>query len=366
MKHSLDEIDLRAAFREEPESCHRALMHAARSVKEEKQPMKKQTMRTLLIAAVLVLSMLTTAFAAEKLFGWSDYFEQQGIHTTPQMQSALQMEPQSYTLGPVTFTVQELVADPYLAMASTKITVADGAGLVTSEPYDRISRAGYRVTSALEQLGVTDTKLTWLEAAKQANLPLYSVRAIIEVDEAYSAGESMEDCLWSMPGSVTYLSEAFLNADALGAELPIRMFLRVAQIDPDTGDEIDKWTAREALTLPVGQLLAEKAYTADAPYTMANGAQLTGIHAGLYVTGAHLTLTWQLPDGTAYDDEFSIWEDGNEPILLTDGTFNAFEEGVSLVSSTDYSAWPIVTAEQMINVDALPEVIRVNGEVTYK
>lgn len=353
MKHSLDEIDLRAAFREEPESCHRALMHAARSVREEKQTMKKQAMRTLLIAA-------------EKLFGWSDYFEHLGIHPTPQMQTAMQMEPQTYTLGPVTFTVQELVADPYLAMASTKVTATDGAGLVTNEPYDRIGSADYRVISALEALGVTDTKLTWLEAAQQANLPLYSVRAIIEVDEAYSAGESMEDCLWSASGSVTYLSEAFLNADALGAELPIRMFLRVAQIDPATGEEIDKWTSREELTLPVGQLLAEKEYTADAPYTMANGTQLTGIHAGLYVTGAHLTLTWKLPDGTAYDDEFSIWEDGNEPILLTDGTFNAFEEGVSLASSADYSAWPIVKAEQMINVDALPEVIRVNGEVTYK
>lgn len=364
MKRTLNEIDFRAAFRDEPEGCHRALMHAARSVKEEKNAMKKQSMRTLLIAAVLIVSMLTTAFAAEKLFGWSDYFEHQGIHTTPQMQSAMQMEAKPYAVGPVTFTVQELVADPHLAMASTKVTVNEGSALVTNEPFDRISAAGHRVTGTLE--GLADTKLTWLEAAQQLNVPLYSVRAIIEVDDDFSAGESMEDCIRSASDSVTYLSEAFLNAEALGAELPIRMFLRVAQIDPATGEEIEKWTSREALTIPVGQLLEEKEYTAETPYTTAAGAQLTGIHGELYVTGAYLTLTWELPDGTPYDEEFSIWEDGNEPILLTDGTFNAFETGVSLIGSVDYSAWPIVKAQEMINVDALPEVIRVNGEATYK
>lgn len=364
MKRTLDEIDFRAAFRDEPEGCHRALMHAARSVKEEKTTMKKRSMRTLLIAAVLIVSMLTTAFAAEKLFGWSDYFEHQGIHTTPQMQSAMQMEPKHYAVGPVTFTVQELVADPNIAMASTKVTVNDGSGLVTNEPFDRISTAGYRVTSTLE--GLADTSLTWLEAAQQMNLPLYSVRAIIEVDDNFSAGESMEDCIWNASDSVICFSTAFLNADALGAELPIRMFLRVAQIDPATGEEIDKWTSREEITLPVGQLLAEKDYTAEAPYTTAVGAELTGIHGELYVTGAYLTLTWKLPDGMAYDEEFTIWENGNESILLTDGTFNAFESGVSLIGSVDVSAWPIVKAQEMINVDALPDVIRVNGEVTYK
>lgn len=363
MKRTPDEIDLRAAFRDEPEGCHRALMHAARSVKEEKT-MKKQSMRTLLIAAVLIVSMLTTAFAAEKLFGWSEYFEHQGIHTTPQMQSAMQVEPKHYAVGPVTFTVQELVADPNLAMASTKITVNEGDGLVTNEPFDRIGAAGHRVTSALD--GLTDPKLTWVEAAQQLNLPLYSVRAIIEVDEALNDGESMEDCIWHASDSAIYLSTAFLKGDALGAELPIRMFLRVSQIDPATGEEIEKWTSREELTLPVGPLLAEKDYTADAPYTTADGAKLTGIHGELYVTGAYLTLTWQMPDGMVCDEEFTIWEDGNEPILLTDGTFNAFESGVSLSGCVDVSAWPIVEAQEMINVDALPEVIRVNGEAAYK
>lgn len=264
----------------------------------------------------------------------------------------------------MTFTVQELVADPNLAMASTRITVNEGNGLVTNEPFDRIGAAGHRVTGALD--GLTDTRLTWLEAAQQLNLPLYSVRAIIEVDEAFNAGEAMEDCIWEASDCAICLSTAYLKADALGAEMAIRMFLRVAQIDPATGDEIEKWTSREELTIPVGQLLAEKDYTADVPYTAAAGAKLTGIHGELYVTGAYLTLTWQMPDGMACDEEFTIWEDGNEPILLTDGTFNAFENGVSLSGSEDVSAWPIVEAQEMINVDALPEVIRVNGEVAYK
>jgi hypothetical protein len=35
MKRTVDELNLRNAFRQEPERCHAALMDAARSVKEE-------------------------------------------------------------------------------------------------------------------------------------------------------------------------------------------------------------------------------------------------------------------------------------------------------------------------------------------
>ncbi|MDD6050126.1 MAG: hypothetical protein PUC00_02465, partial [Clostridiales bacterium] len=63
MKKPQDDLDLRLAFRDEPERCHRALMDAACSVKEEKQTMRKHSMRTMLIAAIVALSMMTTALA---------------------------------------------------------------------------------------------------------------------------------------------------------------------------------------------------------------------------------------------------------------------------------------------------------------
>ena len=59
MKRDMTDLNLCAAFRAEPESCHRALMDAARSVREERQTMRKSSFRTVIIAAIAALSMLT-------------------------------------------------------------------------------------------------------------------------------------------------------------------------------------------------------------------------------------------------------------------------------------------------------------------
>lgn len=369
MKRDFDNLDLRAAFREEPERCHQALMDAACSVKEEQKMMRRTPLRTVLIAVVVALSMLTTAFAAGEIFGWNDYFERMGIHTTPQMQNAMQMEPKTYTLGPVSFTVQEAVSDNRFAMVSAKIATADGSkALLTQFADDRIGAYGERSRVLMNALGVEDGSLTCMEVAATKNIPLYSVRVAIEVDEAVNGGEGMEDIMWDDQGNAAYLSSHSLNSTAVGEELPITLFLRVAQIDPATGEEVQKWTAREAMTLPVGQMLDEKTYAPDAPYAV-DGAQLTGIRAELYATGAYLTFTWQMPDGLVYNDDFSIWDYHTDPLLLSDGTFNVFESGVSLSGSWNGDAWPAVTVEEMINVDALPEVIRVSDgtqDVSYK
>ncbi len=369
MKRDTAELDLRAAFRDEPVRCHHALMDAARSVREENATMKKNSVRTLAIAVVIALSMLTTAFAAGEILGWTDYFAGWGIHTTPQMQTAMKMEPRTCTLGPLTFTVQEAVADNRLAMISTTIATADGTpallGMFADDP---IGAYGDRSRVLMNALGVQDKQLMFSEAAAQKGVPMYSVRAIIEVGEAYSGGEGMEDIFWNAQTNAVYVSSCSLKTENIGQELPVSIFLRVAQHD-ENGEEIQKWTAREALTIPVGQKLAEKTYTPAVPY-MVNGAALESIHAELYVTGAYLTCSWRMPDGLPHDeDTFSMWEYHREDLLFTDGTFNAFERGVSLSSSYDDSAWPCVNVEEMINVDALPEVIRVSddtADVQYK
>jgi len=369
MKRELDNLDLRTAFRDEPERCHQALMDAARSVREEKETMRRTPIRTLVIAAVVVLAMLTTAFAAGEIFGWTDYFANRGIHTTPSMQDAMQMEPRTYNLGPVKFTVQEAVSDNRFALVSTKIAPADGStALMTQFADDTIGAYGDRSRTLMRALGVEDKKMLCNEVAAMKSIPLYTVRVAIEVEESLSGGEGMEDIMWDAQANVTYLSQHSLNPAAVGAELPVTLFMRVAQIDPVTGEEVEKWTAREAMTIPVGQKLDEKSYTPIVPYTV-DGVQLTGIRAELYVTGAYLTFTWQLPEGVENDDNFSIWAYHTDPLLLTDGAFNVFERGVSLSGNYDDAAWPIVTVEEMINVDALPQVIRVSNDqqdVAYK
>lgn len=368
MKRDFENLDLRAAFREEPESCHRALMDAARSVREERQTMRKFSFRTAIIAAVVALSMMTTALAAGELLGWTDYFENWGIHTTPGMRNAMQMAPKTYEVGPLTFTVQEAVSDNRFALMSTQVAVTDGSlALMTMFADDPIGAYGERSQVLMTALGVEDPSVPCYEAGAAKGIPVYSVRAIIEVAEQYNGGEGMEDVMWDAQGNAVYLNSHSLNTENIGETLPVTIFLRVAQVD-EKGEEVQKWTAREEMTIPVGQLLEKKHYAPEKP-CIVNGAELECINAELYITGAYLRFQWKLPDGVVNDDNFFMWDYHSDELLLTDGAFNVFERGISLTGSYDDSHWPVVTVEEMINVDALPEVIRISdgtNEVTYK
>ena len=72
MKRDLEHLDLKQAFHPVPEACRRALMDAARSVREEK-PVKRVSYRAALIAAVILLAAMAVAYAAVRL-GWIEYF----------------------------------------------------------------------------------------------------------------------------------------------------------------------------------------------------------------------------------------------------------------------------------------------------
>ncbi|MGN1369234.1 MAG: hypothetical protein ACI4WX_10225 [Aristaeellaceae bacterium] len=357
MKKPHDDLDLRLAFRQEPERCHRALMDAARSVREEKQTMRKHSVRTILVAAIVALSMMTTAFAAGELLGWTDYLSRMfGIHVSPALHSAMQIEPKAYHVGPVTFTVNEAVSDSRNAMVSAKITTTDGSpALLTQFADDPIGAYGQERSGVLMQLlGVEDKRMPCYQVAAEKGIPLYTVRIAIEVDEAIGGSEGMEDLMWDAEGNVAYFSSSTLNPDTVGDEVPATLFLRVAQID-ENGEEIEKWVTREPMTIPVGQKLAEKNYVPETPYTY-QGSQLMAIHAELYVTGAYLTCIWQMPEGA----EEEVWQ-FVDMMNMTDGQGHAFEGGISLSAACNVDNYPIVLVEDMINVDALPEIIQVSG-----
>ena len=146
MKQDMDKLDLRGAFRQEPQSCHDALMAAARSVKEER-PMKKASLRTVLIAAAIILATMAAAVAAGSLLGWTDYFGQQYGIAVPQTAQRILGEAwntHSFTLGPVTFTTKELLCDGHIAMASTEIAMTDKEdnALLCADPFDAIGAVG--------------------------------------------------------------------------------------------------------------------------------------------------------------------------------------------------------------------------------
>lgn len=104
---------LRDAFPEIPESCHTALMNAARSVKEE-DPVKRTAFRTSLLAALVIIAVMAAAYAAfpsqvadffGRLYGrdMQEWLER-GTADTPQ---------DSVTVGDVKFTLNEVIYRGY-------------------------------------------------------------------------------------------------------------------------------------------------------------------------------------------------------------------------------------------------------------
>ncbi len=360
MKRDFDNLDLRGAFRDEPEKCHRALMDTVRSLQVEETKTMKTPFRTLLIAAIIILSTLTVAFAASEVFGLTDFFRGYGIVLNPSTQQAMQPDEETaFQVGPLTFTVQERVADPYFAYISTKISTTDGsqALIAPDDVYDRIG-ASAEGKALAAQLGI-DYKLTWLEAAAKLDWPLYAVRAIMEPDESISNGPRMEDILWDARNNAVFINQTDLYDVAAGTELSLQLFLRVAQIDPTIGEQQTTWSIREPYTIPVNKLLAKGRYLPEEPLTVSD-MTLTFISAELYSTGMHVFRNYEMPEGMARDINYPVWEITDTTPML-DATGAPFPQGISLTGSYHTYEWPTVTVTNMFNVDKLPESIQVGG-----
>ena len=351
MKHDPNPLKLENLFPPEPESWHRAMMQAARSVRED-EPVKKTSFRVICIAAAILLATMAVAVAAGRLLGWTDYFDQH--YGIPVPDSALRvMSAQSnrhtFTLGPATFTTQDLLCDGHIAMASTEITLTDGSdALICSEAYDALGAVGKNGDELAERLGVESAQ-TWLEAAKALGRRLYVVRAILELPDELNGHAAMEDTLWNEAGNAVYFSMAFLNDKETGGSVDAQMYLRVAEMDVNSGMETNVLTSREPIRLDVAQPIAEHTYPIDGSF-VADGYRLQGLTAELTPAGLYLTNTFTAPEGVTRNDEslhnLPAWLDANGV---------PFPHGVSLSADVNADHLPTVVYTQMISVDAIPE-----------
>jgi len=358
MKQDMDKLDLRGAFRQEPQSCHDALMAAARSVKEE-QPMKKASLRTVLIAAAIILATMAAAVAAGSLLGWTDYFGQQYGISVPQTAQRILGEAwntHSFTLGPVAFTTKELLCDGHIAMASTEIAMTDKEdnALLCADPFDAVGAVGENGRELAQRLGL-DPGTTWLEAAQQLGRKLYNVRAILELPAEIDCGTAMEDTLWGQDGQMSYFSMAYPEGELTGEKIDVQLFLRVAEMDVETGEEKDVLTSREPLSLYLEAAIDGCAYRGADSFTV-DGYRLEGVQAELTPAGLYLMTTFTAPDGAAEEDVWDLfltWLDENgQPLPM----------GLSLSEDVNVRSMPTVVYTQMFSVDALPDRLTLRTE----
>ena len=359
MMHGHDMNRLRDAFPAENPACRDALLAAARSVKED-EPVRKVSYRAVLLAAAIIIATVSIAVAAGQLLGWTDFFAGYGdiLPESAQRIMGEKWNEHTFTVGGVTFTTRELYCDGNIAMASTEITAPDGA-LVAAEPFDPIKANGENGRQAAERLSVAP-ETTWLDAAKQLGKKLYSVRACLEVPQELMGDGGMEDPLYSETG-LTYFSMAFMNGTAQGEMIEATLFLRAAEIDPATGEELSVETARETVAIFLEAPVAQAVYTADAPFAP-DGYVLTGVRAELMPAGLYIDADFTAPEGAAPDAVYDLW--GNETPRWLDASGEPYPTGVNLSSYLNVERHPAVVYEDMLPLGELPDslVLEVNDQ----
>ena len=253
MKRDWNHLDLSTAFHPIPEACSQALMEAARSAVQKKRP-KRVPYRIVFAAALVLLCTAAMAYAITQQ-GWAEFLGQQfGISISPSAQEALHAtQPVSYQVGPMTFTFQQLLADGHMGLSAAQVHLTDGSKALYADSADDAVPEEVLASYDLSWGG------SWFEAAQELQLPLYSVRALLELPAAYSA-ESMEGALWQEDGSITYFSMPLLASVPSQSEIPATLYMRVTQYDPFSQSVLATWQAQEDISLPMTPMLAEKTY----------------------------------------------------------------------------------------------------------
>ena len=357
MKRDLDNLDLRGAFKPMPDECRNALITAACSVKEE-EPVKRITIRTVLIAACIIIATMAIAVAAGQIFGWTDFFSE--YYGSPVPETAQQIMKASgtttFTIGPVIFDVGGLYCDGYIATSSTVARLADGntALLTGDDPYDAIGANGENGENVAEKLGV-DPDISWADAAKQLDLPLYSVRATLEIPEELVGGEQYEDPMFNEDGSLTYFSCAMMNGKAYGENVDCEIWLRVAKVNLDNS-EADQDAVLEKKDIPIylEAPIDTKDYNFPENTVIGNKFRLDSVKGILMPAGLYMFCNYTALDGATEDDAYDalcdsmfVQEDGSDYPASMDLTGCIW----------DFDNWPVVEIREMLPLDHLPESV---------
>ena len=342
--------------------------HIMASAKEE-EPVKKFTVSTALIVVLIVIATLTTALAASVLLGWTDFYSFEISKTAQEILNAT--EPKDYQVGPITFTVNELLTDGHIALCSATSHVTDGSSAVLSEEvYDAVGANGDNGETLAQKWNLSpDTR--WIDAAHIMNLPFYRVSISVNVPEECHDGEDMGDAMWDEKGNCVSYYMAALNSLQVGETLPIKLHFQVWQYDPqsiepqsifedvvDEAKEMSYWEDTFEITLTVPAPIAEKTYMPEQPYDFENGLTLNSVTAQQTVAGAYVVGQFTLRDGFNFNDAYS----GELDFL--DATGEEIPWGMAESGIIEYDQLPKVEWGAMLNLEVLPEEMVVSLDET--
>ncbi len=358
MKRDMDNPNLRDAFRPMPEATRDALMTAARSVKEE-EPVKRTAIRTVCIAICVIVATMAVAMAAGQIFGWNDFFSKDyGTHIPKSAQEIMaSCEPVSWQEGDVIFTVRERYSDPRLAMISVDARLADGVeGILTADDFTMsIGAYGENSNSQVvaKRLGV-DPQMTWMDAAKELKLPLYSVLAILDIPSELWGSEEYGDPMFNEDGSLTYFSLQPLNGQIADEEIKAKVYLRTKLVNlEDAEDNTNSTEEYRDLTIHTEKVIATAEYIIPEDTKVQDAFRIDSIQAELLPSGLHFTTNLTALEGATQEQAFDklrlniVKENGED-----------YPTGITLSSGfSNLDVWPRIPYIQMITSDQIPETI---------
>lgn len=355
MKHTEKQWDLRSAFPPVPEDVERMVLQTANSVTAPVAHSRKPHSRISLLVLALLVASASIAMAADFRWGWIEYLaEYYHIQTPPSMQDRMNLEqPIRLEVGPLTFEIQQLIADTHIALQSVRITTTDGSLAL----YDN-DGLGKNAPTWVDEADLS-TVSTLGDVAQQLGLPLYQVRATLEPAETYSGGEVMEDMVLEDRNLVYFSHAALQNVDDLNT-MDCGIYLSVMELDPATMEVRQRWTRQETLRLSINAPLEQKVYRPVESSPTAT-LHLEDVQAERTVNGAYLTITFILPEGTTERD---FWDNAYTDISVESMAGVPYSNGVSLSGKAHLDALPTVVVEQMFSIDTLPEqmVLVIGGE----
>ncbi len=326
-----------------------------RNGEEGEIKVKKKLSFGLVLAIVLILTTVAIAIAANQL-GWVDYLGKRfGVTVPKAAQEVLNATtPSKFQVGPMTFTFNQLLTDKRMVMSSADIHTTDGSEVLYADDTN-VYEAVDAISSTVLKRYKLDSGISWLDAAKQLNLPLYGIRALAEIGQEYDGGEAMEDAMWNEDGSIVYFSMPMLNPGLVKDELPVTLYMSVTQFDPSTGETIGEWKTREDITLPVAPMLNEKTYLPEGNAEL-DKMKLSSVYAEQYATGIYLTSTFTVKEGTTADSVMGALYS----LVFSDDEGNVLPMGLNLSGSALTDDLPTVKLETMTSLETLPDSLIVS------
>ena len=356
MKRDMDKLNLQDAFGPMPEETRDALMSAACSVKED-EPVKKAAFRTVLIAACVIVATMAVAVAAGSIFGWNDFFSKDYGADIPKTAQDIMAatEPVTWQEGDVVFTLRESYSDPKLAMISVEARLAEGVeGILAADDFaEAIGAYGENSAAVAKRLGV-EPSMTWMEAAKELNKPLYSAVAILEIPSELWGSEEYGDPMFNEDGSLTYFSLQPLNGQITDEEMKAQVYLRTKLVNPEDAEDNTNSTEDYAdLTIHMEKVVDTAEYIIPEDTKVLDAFQIDSIHAELLPSGLHFTTSL-----TALED--ATQEQALDQLRLNIVKENGedYPTGITLTGGfPKLDTWPQITYAQMVTSDQIPETI---------